>query len=305
MGGIAIDFEKARWPMYMSPKLDGIRIHVTPDGVVSKKLITIPQPWVQDMFWKPEFKGLEGEIIVGEPTDPDVYNTTQSFVMSKKRLVPDRKVVLHVFDDTTVSPDLPFKERLRLFQARVYKLVRQGFPVACIHQAFIGTKALALGTYNAYLEVGFEGAIFRAPEGPYKFGRSTVNEGWMLKFKPIEDFDAKVVGVFEKEHNGNEATKDNLGNTKRSSHQANKTGLDTLGGLIAEDLDSGETFRCGIFKGLKAADLKRLWEEHNDGTAPLTGRYFKAQKMGYGQKIKPRHPRWIGWRDAIDTEKAT
>ena len=312
--GALIDLDKVTWPMFMSPKLDGIRALVDREGVISKNLLLLPQPAVQRKFWHGELAGLEGELIVGHPTDPDIYNTTMSFVMSKSEVAfkPEAPGTLgpydsaqtpctfYVFDDVSIDPNTPFRERLDAIRARVKALQQRGFAVEVVPQIFVGTKELAVELYERFLDDGYEGAIFRSPNGIYKYGQSTLNEGFMLKWKPKVDFTAQVLDVYESMANNNEAVEDKLGHTKRSSHKANKVGKGTLGGVVAKDLETGETFRCGIFQGLKKADLQKLWDEHNSGVAPLIGRYFDAYKMGYGQKVRPRHPRWFRWRDAKD-----
>lgn len=298
--GALIDLAQVKWPMYMSPKLDGIRALVHMDGVLSKNLITLPQPAVQRKFWHGELIGLEGELIVGQPTDHDVYNTTQSFVMSKSEPEVEPPCTFWVFDDVSIPSNIPFEERYQKFAARVKALQQRGFAVEVLPQQLIDSAEHATHRYELYLDSNYEGAIFRSPQGIYKHGSSTLKEGYMLKWKPKIDFTAQVIDVYESMANNNEATTDNLGHTKRSSHKANKVGKGTLGGVVARDLESGETFRCGIFVGLKKADLQKLWDEHHSGAAPLTGRYFDAYKMGYGQKVRPRHPRWIRWRSPED-----
>ncbi len=298
--GALIDLKQATWPMLMSPKLDGIRALVHVEGVISKNLLLLPQPAVQRNFWHGELAGLEGELIVGKPTDHDVYNTTQSFVMSKSEHGTEPPCTLWVFDDTSLPVDMPFEERLARIDTRISALKRLGFSVELVPHTGIGSAEEATVKYEEYLDQNYEGAIFRSPTGIYKYGQSTLSEGYMLKWKPKVDFTAKVLDVFESMVNNNEATVDALGYTKRSSHKANKVGKGTLGGVIALDLESGEIFRCGIFKGLKKPDLQKLWDDHVSGVAPLTGRYFDAYKMGYGQKVKPRQPRWFRWRSAED-----
>src|SRR5690606_5448014 len=57
------------------------------------------------------------------------------------------------------------------------------------------------------LKMGYEGLILRNPDAPYKFGRSTLKEGSLLKLKRYEDAEAIVVSLEEAMHNDNEAEK--------------------------------------------------------------------------------------------------
>ena len=68
-----------------------------------------------------------------------------------------------------------------------------------------------------------------SPDGPYKCGRSTVREGYLLKLKRFADGEAVILGCCEQMHNANAAQQDAFGRTKRSSHKDNKIGKATLG----------------------------------------------------------------------------
>ncbi len=281
-----------RWPMLSSPKLDGVRAIIIDGMVVSRSLKLIPNRHVQYLFGRPEYEGMDGELICGSPVDPNVYNITQSAVMSRDG-TPN--VMFHVFDDIT-DPGTTYWRRYATLAARVMRVDRN-HPVLLVSQLELGSHDEALARYSDLLEQGYEGLMLRQCGAHYKFGRSTLKEGTLLKWKPLIDFDAEVTGSYEEMHNGNEATTDELGHTRRSSHAEGKVGKGTLGGLYARALDGGPEFKVGIFKGATKQDLQAWWHDRDN----LVGKIFKAQKLGIGEKDLPRHPRWIGWRDSIDT----
>jgi DNA ligase-1 len=150
--------------------------------------------------------------------------------------------------------------------------------------------------------------MIRSTAGPYKFGRSTEKEGWLLKLKRFEDSEAVVLGCYELMHNANEATKDELGHTKRSSHKANKQGRGTLGGLHVRDLKTGVEFDIGT--GFDDALRAELWSLHQLNVAlqvpakfsagAVVGRVAKYKFFPTGSKDKPRFPVFLGFRDSID-----
>ena len=93
MLAVEVNFDKLRYPVYAQPKLDGIRV-VVKDGIVySRSLKAIPNKHVQTLF--SHLNGLDGELIVGNPTAHDVFQKTTSGVMSKEG-EPD--VTLYAFD---------------------------------------------------------------------------------------------------------------------------------------------------------------------------------------------------------------
>ena len=71
------------YPLLASPKLDGVRALIINGIVMSRSFKPIPNAHVQELFGRPEYNGLDGELIVGAPTDKDVYRNTTSGVMSQ------------------------------------------------------------------------------------------------------------------------------------------------------------------------------------------------------------------------------
>jgi DNA ligase-1 len=277
------------WPKFVSPKLDGIRALVIDGVVVSRSLKPIPNPTVQERFGHERFNGLDGELIVGLPTDPDCYNNTQA-VMRKIGFV-DAK--FHVFDDFTF-PEMQFRHRLD--RVRTWMDASNEEHVTVVPHSFLANAQITQWKYETYLEQGFEGIMLRDPDGVYKFGRSTEREQILLKYKPLVDSDAIVLGVFEQMHNTNEATTNALGRTERSSHAEGLVGKGTTGGFVARDIHSGIEFNVGIFKGATDEDRKEWWRAKSE----IVGKCFKYKSLSIGVKEKPRHPRWIGWRSELD-----
>lgn len=60
------------------------------------------------------------------------------------------------------------------------------------------------------LALGFEGIMLRQPFAPYKHGRATLREGFLMKLKRFTDAEFKVIGFVERQHNGNEDLKTRL-----------------------------------------------------------------------------------------------
>ena len=147
---------------------------------------------------------------------------------------------------------------------------------------------------STFIADGYEGSILRSPHGLYKFGRSTVNEGFLLKMKIFEDAEFKIVGFVEMMHNENEATKDALGNTERSSHKAGKVKSGILGSLVVEYGD--DTFEVGT--GFSHAQRKEIFENQLD----YIGKDAKIQYQKEGMMDFPRFPSFKGIRDVEDFE---
>lgn len=269
----------------ISPKLDGIRAIVIDGVVMSRKLIPIPNEHVQRTFGV--YEHFDGELICGDPTDKDAYNKTYSAVM-KKAGEPD--VTFFAFDHV----EYPVSD----FCVRYKRLSQNPLPANVIQvpQHGVNNEKQCKEMEEYFLSLGYEGAMLRLLSGPksqYKFGRSTAKEGTLLKIKNFVDDEAEIIGFEEEMANNNEATKDELGRTKRSSHAENKVGKGRLGALICRT-KAGIEFNIGT--GFTAAQREELWAQREE----LVGTLTKFKHFLIGAQAAPRFPVWLGLRSAID-----
>jgi DNA ligase-1 len=283
------DLATLRFPLLASPKLDGVRAIVIDGVVMSRSLKPIPNKYVQETF--SHLEHFDGELIVGDATDKAVYRNTVSHVMSHDKR--DYEITFFAFDHIA-EPSAPFLTRQdRLHEEKETYWQTSGLAKCqALSQFWVDTLSGLLAHESQILDAGFEGLILRDMELPYKFGRSTVKSGHLLKLKRFEDAEAMVVGFKERMHNGNEAVIDELGHTKRSSHAANKSGLGDLGALIA--VHNGVEFDIGT--GFDAETRREIW----DNRESYVGRLAKFKHFPVGAKDKPRHPVFLGWRHPID-----
>lgn len=284
----ATDGTNLRYPLILSPKLDGVRALVINGIVMSRSLKPIPNPHVQRLFGRREFEGFDGELIVGEPNSPDVYRRTTSGVM---RLDGQPDVKFHVFDRFTYSGG--FIVRLATFRDYVYKVVLSGL-VRVVDQIVVNDEEELLKYETAYLADGYEGVMLRDPNGAYKHGRSTLNEGGMMKLKRFEDSEALVLGMQELMSNTNEAVTNALGHKERSTKKEGMVGANKLGALHVKDMRSGVTFDIGT--GFDEAMRNYLWVERDR----VMGSIVKYKYQPTGIKDKPRFPVFLGFRDERD-----
>jgi DNA ligase-1 len=296
--------EKLRFPLVGQIKYDGIRAVVRDGRLVTRTLKEVPNREIFEYMSRPEFEGLDGEIIVGSPTAEGCMQATSSFVMAPNKTGVEW--AFYVFDDFT-DPSLPFTARYDAALTRLYDGDYSRLTLAA--NTYLPDAAALEAFEGAALAEGHEGVIVRDPDGDYKFGRSYPKDGRLLKVKRFIDFEAEVIGVYEKMHNANEAVTNLLGRTERSSKQAGMVPMGTLGGLVLRAVNGpceGIEFRCGT--GFDDATRDALWAEsrhfaHVDYTRPenpaagLNGQIAKIKSFPVGVKDKPRFPVFLGWRD--------
>ena len=267
-----------KFPVLASAKLDGVRALVCDGVLLSRSLKPIPNRHVQIMFGHPELEGLDGELILGDPTHPEAYRRTVSAVMS---IDGEPDVTFHVFDRW--DRDYPYTEITLSYGLTI--------PVC---SKLIRTMEELEEYEVALLDKGYEGVILRDPQSPYKFGRSTVKEGYLLKLKRFSDSEAEIIDFEELMHNQNEATINETGHTERSTKQDGLLPADMLGALIVRDIHSGVEFKIGT--GFTAAERQKFWNLR----ATLRGALVKYQYFPTGSKEKPRFPSFQGFRNRID-----
>ena len=273
-----VDLSKLKFPVLASPKLDGVRALVRDGLVLSRSLKPIPNRHIQLMYGRPELEGLDGELILGDPTHPEAYRRTVSALMS---IEGEPDVDFYVFDRW--DRDYPYNEVTLSYELTIpvfYTWIRTLYE---------------LEEYEvAILDKGYEGVILRDPQSPYKFGRSTAKEGYLLKLKRFADSEAEIIGFEELMHNHNEATINETGHTERSTKQDGLLPANTLGSLIVRDIHSGVEFKIGT--GFTADERQKFWNLR----ATLRGALVKYQYFPTGSKEKPRFPSFQGFRNHSD-----
>lgn len=285
------DLSLLNFPLLASPKIDGIRVITTDKGPVTRKLLPVPNKHIHEMLSRLP-PGLDGEITVGRVTDPNVFTATQSAV---RREYGAPEFMFHVFD--TVQLGYGFDDRQKL----VRQIFRQPQLIRALHYASVLPHiwvhdAPGLMRYEQQcIDDGFEGVMVRSHDGPYKYGRSTLKEGYLIKIKRWIDAEAEIVGTVELQKNVNEQLRDELGHAKRSKAQAGLIGADTLGAIECEWTVDGERveFEIGTGKGLTKAQRAELWENRD----ALVGKQVTFKYFGLTEEKKPRFPSFKAIRD--------
>lgn len=283
-GRQTLDLSKLRFPLRMDVKLDGIRGCVVNGRLVSRTLKAIPNREISGYLSRPEYEGLDGELIVGDPTAPDCCNRTSSYVSS-----PDKTGepwCYYVFDRWNSTAG--YLERRATLESV------ESDRVVIVSSVQVDDMEQLEAIETALIAAGYEGAILRDPNGLYKYGRGTATKGDLIKLKRFSDFEAEIVGCQEELHNGNVAERNELGRTKRSTHQANKHGKGSLGAFECVALNGvheGQRFFVGT--GFSQAQREAFWR----GGRGMLGQAIKVKSFPVGFLNAPRFPVFLGFRD--------
>lgn len=199
----------SRGPLLLTPKYDGIRA-LTGDGqVVSRRLKPIPNRYVRETIANAVGDlRLDGEAVCLSIDGMLDFNSTQSAIMSFDGRPAFR---YFVFDCWDVADD---------YQGRIgwlYHNVQLNGPC---HEVVMPEWAFTLEDVRrineGHLAKGYEGSCARPTRSPYKNGRSTLKQSYLLKLKPFVDEEAVVIGYTPLLRNHNDPTINALGLQERS-----------------------------------------------------------------------------------------
>ena len=276
-----------RYPLLGSPKLDGIRALVKQnEDLVSRKLKLIPNKRLQQIFGLGPLRGYDGELVAGDPTKPGCWNRTDSVVMSHEHKDTDT-VRFYVFDRWVPNAkNWPYEDRVPRNSMRHPRVV-------LVPQVLIRNADELLRFHREIVKKGYEGTIYRDPKGLYKYGRSTLKEQLLLKYKDTIDGEARIKSLKVEKENRNPQTKSKLGHMKRSSHKANKVPKKQIGSVTAVMMN-------GPFKGATFSIGMGISDELGKDMYRNPKKYLKqACKVRYREEKgadKPWNARWLGLR---------
>jgi len=274
-----VELDVIKYPVYCSPKYDGIRCVIREGVAMSRTLKMIPNKYISEMLRMcPD--DLDGELIIPNTT----FNGIQSMIMDEKG--EPTNFEYHVFD--IISS--------KTYLERVDDLKNMKLPSFCkkvLPHKFETESDMLEYERECVEDWDYEGIMVRSPNGPYKFGRSSAKQGYLLKLKRFTDDEATIVGFEEMMHNNNEAVKDLLGHTKRSSKKAGMIPSGVLGAFTVV-MKNGNQFN--VANGMTAADRINYWQNRET----MLGKLVKYKFQGLGTKNLPRFPIFIGIRHHDD-----
>ena len=266
--------DKADYPAFIQPKLDGVRCLFTAKGAVSRANNQFMNVQHIEQALKPVFNRYPNLILDGELYNhglKDDFEKIISLVKKKKPTDDDRAeaselVQYHIYDVVSF-PHANYTWRMNFVNTLKNSAMFRTSNCLCI----IDTK-LALDFDDAQkfhannLKLGYEGSIYRTTDGKYKGTRS-----WdLMKFKDFHDAEALIIGYEE-------------GKGKREG---------TIGKFLMQD-DDGNKFGCPPGKGYNYVDLAMILENIHDYIGEYaTFTYFERTKAG-----SYRHPHYKAIRN--------
>ena len=256
--------DKADYPAFIQPKLDGVRCLFSSKGAFSRTGNQFMNVMHIEKALEPFFAKHPNMVIDGELYNhglKDDFEKIISLVRKQKPTVQDiveasQLTQYHIYDIASM-------EHATYTDRNLFILAESCFKNKYCLQITPTKLATDFDDAQKYheknLKAGYEGSIYRTPSGKYKGTRS-----WdLMKFKDFHDAEATIINY-------------EVGKGKREG---------TLGKFIMED-EYGNVFGCPPGKGYDYKEMANLLENIHDyigQTATFT--YFERTKAG-----SYRHP---------------
>ena len=261
--------DKADYPAYIQPKLDGVRCLFTKDGAYSRAGNRFMNVEHIEYDLKPVFNRYPNLILDGELYNhglKDDFEKIISLVRKKKptkdnRIEAAQQVQYHMYDVASF-PNATYTWRMGFINRLTdSSMVRTSNCLVVTESKVALDLDDAMAFHNKNLQLGYEGSMYRTLDGYYKGTRS-----WdLMKFKDFHDDEAVIVGY-------------ETGKGKRQG---------TLGKFIMQD-DEGIEFGCPPGKGYDYKDLAGMLNNVHDYIGQrATFTYFQRTKAG-----SYRHPHY-------------
>ena len=270
---------KLRYPVLATLKMDGIRGVRANGTLLSCQLKQLPNVEIRNRAMKLP-GGYDMELF-----NPDLpYNDIESIVMRKEH--PDSSLIqFHVLDNFIY--ELGYEDRmemLRLDSGSMRNMHFQ-FPIKIQYPEALLTYFLLCEEQNG------EGICFRTPDSPYKCGRSTLKEQYLVKLARYVRQEVRIIGFNEQLENGNGDKYNELGLMKRQTLSDKMYGKNTLGSFVVETLEEPRLiFTVG--SGMTDKVRRMVWESKST----FMGKLITIKHKPAGRKIKPRSPIFVGFR---------
>jgi DNA ligase-1 len=296
--------DDVRFPCIVQPKIDGVRALNLNGTLTGRSLDPFKGFGITEYFSRPEFVGLDGEMILGDnPACGERLCSLTTGAMGRFKGVDEMPdLTWWVFD--LVAEDA----RHRGYQRR-YEMLR--YHVECVlnHPRIKLVPATPVETREhldrliAYHSAqGYEGTIIRNPDAPCKQGRATQKGQELWRVKPWGDFEILVTGITEGQINGNKAKKNTLGRTERSSAKAGMIPNGQVGsiqGVLLNDfvVNGKVLFKKGLevtagSGEMSVAEATAYFEDQSS----IVGKIAKIKTMTHGVKDLPRFPTFVSLR---------
>lgn len=289
---------EAQLPLMVQVKEDGIRCIINErQAPRSRTFKPIPNKWIQKTLRDLRLPaGFDGEIVTFTGGVLDNFNITSSKVMTIGG-TPDFSY--RVFDwfqlkDLKRAAVARYLDLQMWFETYISLPEYRDSPLRCVPNYIVSIEE-ELWLKVSILSLNSEGAMLKKLNAPYRYGKCTLAQSYVMKWKPMETSEALVMGFEEAMENTNPLLVGSDGQMERSHKLEGMKPKDTLGALVVRDLTTRVVFSVGT--GFSEIDRSEIWRNRGKYEGAIITYTYQASRT---KKEKPISPVWKGFRDKKD-----
>lgn len=273
-----------KWPVLASLKMDGVRALRMEGPILASRTFK----------WIPN-DSLNARALASLPIGCDMelwspsldYNNIQSLVMTED--ADASKIEFHIFDIWDSTGAWLYVQRLNVLKG--YDLFRGSTIAKFQEPMWCHTPEELFALFVKYELENGEGICFRTWDSPYKQGRSTLREQYLIKLCRYVFSEVMITGFTEQMENTNSKKRNAVGKMDRSKSLSGMVEKNTLGAFQVVN-DAGVKFDVGTGTGMTDAFRKAVW----DNKEAWLGKRITIRSKAHGVKLKPRSPTYWGER---------
>lgn len=233
---------KLNYPTYCQRKLDGYRCIYKNGNLFSRTGKPLANKQLLEYFEC--LQGIKDYVLDGELYfHREGFNKIQTILTTEDLAIP-KGLKYHVYDCIPIDDwnkqetKLTYEKRLKLLRRTVNDSIADYSKVIDVPADLVESAGQLVELYKGYLKDGYEGVMLKSPEGTYQWKRVTAKSQIMLKLKPFDSLDLRIIGYEE-------------GTGKLKG---------TLGAIIVTT-DAGVSINCGT--GLSESTRNEIWNNQS------------------------------------------
>lgn len=278
--------QKLKYPVWATLKKDGVRAirldgtlksrtrKLIPNRIIRERSLVMPGGFDVEL-WNPSLE----------------FNDISGIVRTECGTIEDaNKIEFHVLDIFSGELYSMRMNDVRIRMRDMLSYVQFQMP----YQA--GNADQLFHYFNEVEQQDGEGICFRTLNSPYKQGRSTLKEQYLVKYSRFIYEEAIIVGFEEQMENGNPEKRNATGKMKRQTCAENMRPKNTLGALWVSPLIEGAYLKdikqFKVATGFNDRQRKEIWLNRSK----YLGQQITYKHKPHGRLNKPRSPIFHGFR---------
>ena len=302
---IKFDDPRIKYPMFGSVKFDGIRCIILNGTLFSRYMKPFKNIQLTNYFSGlievSKYNNLVFDMEIYDPNENNFGNII-SYGSSLDKNVPET-VKGFIFD--AIGAQEWESKQSKIFKHRYDILknldsLKTLANVSIVEQRLLNNAHESFNYFEECINNNQEGIMLRSPNGYYKYGRCSVRECNLLKFKKFVTIDGTILDVFVRNK-----MKDEVKNGERKLNPfGNKEVIHTKDSFEESDIAGGflvkfdNGIECKVNYG-RGYDLESR-RQHLLNKDNLIGKRIEVSYMSHGMKDKLRLPTFIRFRPDQD-----